>query len=85
MGMHYLDPVQYLLDKDNTSPVEIEADCTQQHPDACGSWRRIELKYSDGCKMENCIKDLNTIFLTLRKNWQLFLILNHRRKTLPKQ
>lgn len=51
MGMHYLDPVQYLLEKDNTSPVEIEADCTQQHPDACGSWRRIELKYSDGCKI----------------------------------
>jgi len=51
MGMHYLDPVQYLLDKDDTSPVEIEADCPQQHPDACGSWRRIELKYSDGCKI----------------------------------
>jgi myo-inositol 2-dehydrogenase/D-chiro-inositol 1-dehydrogenase len=49
MGMHYLDPVQYLLDKDDTSPVEIVADCPQQHPDACGSWRRIELKYADGC------------------------------------
>lgn len=51
MGMHYLDPVQYLLDKDNTSPVEIAADCPQQHPDACSSWRRIELKYKDGCKI----------------------------------
>jgi myo-inositol 2-dehydrogenase/D-chiro-inositol 1-dehydrogenase len=49
MGMHYLDPVQYLLDKDDTGPVEIAADCPQQHPDACGSWRRIELKYADGC------------------------------------
>lgn len=49
MGMHYLDPVQYLLDKDDTSPVEIWADCPQQHPDACGSWRRIEMKYADGC------------------------------------
>jgi myo-inositol 2-dehydrogenase/D-chiro-inositol 1-dehydrogenase len=49
MGMHYLDPVQYVLDKDNDSPVEIAADCPQQHPDACGSWRRIELKYGDGC------------------------------------
>ncbi|MCX6568325.1 MAG: Gfo/Idh/MocA family oxidoreductase [Candidatus Aminicenantes bacterium] len=49
MGMHYLDPVQYLLDKDGTSPVEISADCPQQHPDACGAWRRIEMKYADGC------------------------------------
>lgn len=51
MGMHYLDPVQYILDKDKTSPVEIEADCPQQHPDACGSWRRIRLKYADGCEI----------------------------------
>lgn len=49
MGMHYLDPVQYILGKDDTSPVEVWADCPQQHPDACGSWRRIELKYADGC------------------------------------
>ena len=51
MGMHYLDPVQYLLEKDHTSPVEIEADCPQQHPDACGTWRRIEMTYADGCKI----------------------------------
>jgi hypothetical protein len=51
MGMHYLDPVQYLLGKDRTSPVRVEADCPQQHPDACGSWRRIELTYEDGCKI----------------------------------
>ena len=51
MGMHYLDPVQYLLQKDDTSPVRIEADCPQQHPDACSSWRRIELDYADGCKI----------------------------------
>ncbi len=49
MGMHYLDPVQYLLEKDDTSPVEAWADCPQQHPDACGPWRRIEMKYADGC------------------------------------
>jgi len=65
MGMHYLDPVQYILDKDNTSPVEIEADCPQQHPDVCGSWRRIQLKYADGCKIildgEN--KDKNAAFI----------------------
>jgi len=51
MGMHYLDPVQYILEKDKTSPVEIEADCPQQHPDACRTWRRIELKYEDGCRI----------------------------------
>ena len=65
MGMHYLDPVQYLLEKDATSPVEISADCPQQHPDACGSWRRIEMKYADGCTIvldgEN--KDTNAAFL----------------------
>ena len=49
MGMHYLDPVQYILGKDDTSPVEVWADCPQQHPDACGTWRRIEMKYADGC------------------------------------
>ncbi|MCJ7682503.1 MAG: gfo/Idh/MocA family oxidoreductase, partial [Candidatus Aminicenantes bacterium] len=51
MGMHYLDPVQYLLEKDDTGPVEIEATGEQQHPDACGSWRRISLKYADGCEI----------------------------------
>jgi myo-inositol 2-dehydrogenase/D-chiro-inositol 1-dehydrogenase len=51
MGMHYLDPVQYILDKDDTSPVEIEADAPQQHPDACGRWRSVRLKYADGCEI----------------------------------
>jgi predicted dehydrogenase len=49
MGMHYLDPVQYVLGKDDTSPVEVWADAPQQHPDACGTWRRIEMRYADGC------------------------------------
>jgi predicted dehydrogenase len=61
MGMHYLDPVQYILDKDGTGPVEVWADCPQQHPDACGTWRRIEMKYADGCTIvldgENRDKD----------------------------
>jgi hypothetical protein len=51
MGQHYLDPVQFMLGKDNTSPVYIEIDAPQQHPDAVGSWRRIEYTYSDGCKI----------------------------------
>lgn len=51
MAQHYLDPVQYFLEKDNTSPVEIEADAPPAHPDACGSWRRIWMKYADGCEI----------------------------------
>ena len=34
MGQHYIDPVQYILGKDNTSPVKVEVDAPQQHPDA---------------------------------------------------
>jgi predicted dehydrogenase len=51
MGMHYLDPVQYILGKDGTSPVDVEADGPQQHPDACGSWRRVRMRYEDGCEI----------------------------------
>jgi len=51
MGQHYLDPVQYILGKDDTSPVTINVDAPQQHPDAVGSWRRIEMTYDDGCKI----------------------------------
>lgn len=51
MGQHYMDPVQYLLGKDTTSPVEIDVDAPQQHPDAASSWRRISLKYADGCEI----------------------------------
>ena len=51
MGQHYLDPVQYLLDKDDTSPVEVEVDAPQQHPDAVSSWRKIVLRYADGCEI----------------------------------
>jgi hypothetical protein len=41
--------VQYILGKDDTSPVEVWADGPQQHPDACGTWRRVEMRYADGC------------------------------------
>ncbi|HEG42989.1 MAG TPA: Gfo/Idh/MocA family oxidoreductase [Phycisphaerales bacterium] len=51
MGQHYLDPVQYILGKDDTSPVFIEADTPTQHPDAVGSWRRIYMRYADGCEI----------------------------------
>ena len=51
MGQHYIDPAQYLLGKDDTSPIEIEVDAPQQHPDACSSWRRIRMRYTDGCEI----------------------------------
>ncbi|HOK88453.1 MAG TPA: Gfo/Idh/MocA family oxidoreductase [Candidatus Hydrogenedentes bacterium] len=51
MGQHYLDPVQYLLNKDDTSPVEIEVDAPRQHPDAAGIWRKIIFRYADGCEI----------------------------------
>jgi len=65
MGQHYLDPVQYILDKDNTSPVEIEADAPQVHADAVGSWRRIEMKYEDGCQiiLDGDSRDKNAPFI----------------------
>ena len=48
MGQHYLDPVQYIMGKDNESPVEIEADTQKQHHDAVLPWREIRMKYADG-------------------------------------
>ena len=61
MGQHYLDPVQYILGKDEESPVSIEADTQPQHPDAVLPWRRITIKYADGCEIlldgENKEKD----------------------------
>ncbi|MCX8065295.1 MAG: Gfo/Idh/MocA family oxidoreductase [Candidatus Hydrogenedentes bacterium] len=51
MGQHYLDPVQYLLGKDDTSPVEVEVDAPPQHPDAVSYFRWIRLKYADGCEI----------------------------------
>jgi len=51
MGQHYLDPIQYFLGKDDTSPVSVEVDAEQQHPDACGTFRKITYTYADGCKI----------------------------------
>ena len=51
MGQHYLDPVQYILGKDNESPVEIECEAPKQDLDAVGTFKRIRLKYADGCEI----------------------------------
>ncbi len=51
MGQHYMDPVQYILGKDDTSPVKVEVDATQQHSDAIGIWRKITYTYADGCQI----------------------------------
>lgn len=66
MGQHYLDPVQYLLDKDQESPEFIEADTDPQHPDAVLPWRRVSLKYADGCEiiLDGQNKDTNAAFIS---------------------
>jgi predicted dehydrogenase len=51
MGQHYIDPVQYFLGKDNESPVEVDVDAPLQHPDAAGEFRRISIRYADGCRI----------------------------------
>lgn len=51
MGQHYIDPVQYILGKDDTSPIKVEVDAPQQHPDAVGTWRSITYTYDDGCQI----------------------------------
>ncbi len=62
MGQHYLDPVQYLLNKDETSPISIDIDCPPQHPDAVGSFKKITYTYADGCRIildgDNSMKDV---------------------------
>jgi myo-inositol 2-dehydrogenase/D-chiro-inositol 1-dehydrogenase len=51
MGQHYLDPVQYILGKDETAPIKVEMEAPQQHPDAVGVWNRITFTYEDGCQI----------------------------------
>ena len=51
MAMHYRDPIQYVRGKDHTSPVRVEVDTDDQHPDVVRPWRRVTLKYADGCEI----------------------------------
>ncbi|MBN1127016.1 MAG: Gfo/Idh/MocA family oxidoreductase [Sedimentisphaerales bacterium] len=48
MGQHYFDGFQYMYGKDNTSPIEIEPYAPPAHPEACGMWGWVEMKYTDG-------------------------------------
>ena len=47
-AQHYLDPIQWVWGKDDTSPVEVEAYAPPAHPDAAGMWGWVEMKYADG-------------------------------------
>jgi predicted dehydrogenase len=51
MAQHYLDPVQYLLCKDDTSPVKIDYVGPKQHPDVVGRFDRLTLTYEDGTEV----------------------------------
>jgi myo-inositol 2-dehydrogenase/D-chiro-inositol 1-dehydrogenase len=65
MGQHYLDPIQYFLGKDDTSPIKVEVDAEQQHFDACGTFRKITYTYADGCKiiLDGEAKEANTPYI----------------------
>lgn len=81
MGQHYLDPIQYFLGKDNTSPILVEVDAEQQHPDACGSFRKITYTYADGCQiiLDGEAKDHNAAYIE-GPNGKLF---NGFKSTIP--
>jgi predicted dehydrogenase len=51
MAQHYLDPLQYLLCKDETSPVKIDYVGPVQHPDVVGRFDRLTLTYDDGTEV----------------------------------
>ena len=65
MGQHYIDPIQYILGKDDTSPVSVAVDAPVQDKDAVGIFNRIEYTYADGCRIildgEN--KDVNAAYI----------------------
>ena len=52
MAQHYLDPLQYLLCKDETSPVKIDYRGPKQHPEAVGRFDRLTLTYADGTTVD---------------------------------
>jgi myo-inositol 2-dehydrogenase/D-chiro-inositol 1-dehydrogenase len=48
MAQHHFDPVVWTYAKDHTAPVEVEAYAPPAHPEACGLWGWVELRYADG-------------------------------------
>jgi predicted dehydrogenase len=48
MAQHYLDPITWTWGKDDTAPVEVEAHAPPAHPEVCGMWGWVELRYADG-------------------------------------
>jgi len=66
MGQHYLDPIQYIMGKDHTSPVNIASESVQQHYDAVRNWDRVEMTYADGCKivLDGAGTDQNAPFIS---------------------
>ncbi len=48
MGLHYLDPAQFILGKDNESPSEITPITDDQHPYIAKPWKKVTLKWADG-------------------------------------
>jgi hypothetical protein len=51
MAQHYLDAIQYVLGKDETSPVKIEYFGPKQHPETVGRFDRFVLTYADGTEV----------------------------------
>ncbi len=48
MGQQFLDPVTWEYGLDNTAPTEITPYAPSAHPEACGMWGWVELKYANG-------------------------------------
>ncbi|MFC4991924.1 Gfo/Idh/MocA family oxidoreductase [Rubritalea tangerina] len=65
MGQHYLDPIQYILGKDEELPVSVEIDADPQDADAVGTWRRITYTYADGTQiiLDGANKDKDAAFI----------------------
>jgi len=48
MSQHHLDGFNYQYARDYISPVEVEVYAPPAHPEACGMWGWVEMRYADG-------------------------------------
>ena len=48
MAHHQLDRLAYEYGRDLTAPVEVTPHAPPAHPEACGMWGWVEMKYADG-------------------------------------